>query len=78
MWVETKGRTLEQIDELFDDEKHSDVPDAEDIIAAPTTLRSGPSSKAGGRSWWKALSTFGGDDSESEGLTWNQLKRRTR
>ncbi|KAI1335041.1 hexose transporter [Xylariaceae sp. FL0016] len=26
-WVETKGRTLEEIDELFDGEKHSDVPD---------------------------------------------------
>jgi MFS-type transporter involved in bile tolerance (Atg22 family) len=26
-WVETKGRTLEEMDELFDGEKHSDVPD---------------------------------------------------
>ncbi|KAF2634179.1 hexose transporter [Massarina eburnea CBS 473.64] len=26
-WVETKGRTLEEIDEVFDGVKHSDVPD---------------------------------------------------
>jgi hypothetical protein len=26
-WVETKGKSLEEIDELFDGEKHSDVPD---------------------------------------------------
>ncbi|KAI1080818.1 hexose transporter [Whalleya microplaca] len=26
-WVETKGKTLEEIDELFDGQKHSDVPD---------------------------------------------------
>lgn len=30
-WVETKGKTLEEIDELFDGEKHSDVPDIEVI-----------------------------------------------
>ena len=30
-WVETKGKTLEEIDELFDGVKHSDVPDLEDI-----------------------------------------------
>ncbi|CAK7238137.1 hypothetical protein SEUCBS140593_010363 [Sporothrix eucalyptigena] len=27
VWVETKGKTLEEIDELFDGVKHSDVPD---------------------------------------------------
>ncbi|KAH6667543.1 MFS sugar transporter-like protein [Halenospora varia] len=31
-WVETKGKTLEEIDELFDGEKHSDVPDLEAIM----------------------------------------------
>ena len=30
-WVETKGRTLEEIDALFDREKHSTVPDVEAI-----------------------------------------------
>ena len=30
-WVETKGRTLEEIDALFDREKHSNVPDVEAI-----------------------------------------------
>lgn len=30
-WVETKGKTLEEIDALFEGEKHSDVPDVEDI-----------------------------------------------
>lgn len=28
-WVETKGRTLEEIDALFEGEKHSSVPDVE-------------------------------------------------
>lgn len=31
-WVETKGHTLEEIDEIFDGEKHSDVPDL-DLVA---------------------------------------------
>ena len=26
-WIETKGKTLEEIDGLFDGTKHSDVPD---------------------------------------------------
>ncbi|PQE16382.1 hexose transporter protein [Rutstroemia sp. NJR-2017a BVV2] len=30
-WVETRGRTLEEIDELFDWEKHSHVPNLSDI-----------------------------------------------
>jgi len=30
-WVETKGRTLEEIDALFEGEKHSDVPDVEAV-----------------------------------------------
>lgn len=28
-WVETKGKTLEEIDALFEGEKHSSVPDVE-------------------------------------------------
>ena len=28
-WFETKGKSLEETDELFDGEKHSDVPDLE-------------------------------------------------
>jgi MFS family permease len=31
-WVETKGKTLEEIDELLDGEKHSDGPDLEVIM----------------------------------------------
>lgn len=31
-WVETKGRTLEETDEIFDGVKHSDVPDL-DLVA---------------------------------------------
>jgi len=31
-WVETKGKTLEEIDEVLDGTKHSDVPDLEIII----------------------------------------------
>lgn len=30
-WVETKGKTLEEIDAIFEGEKHSDVPDVEAI-----------------------------------------------
>ncbi|KAF2442364.1 general substrate transporter [Karstenula rhodostoma CBS 690.94] len=30
-WVETRGLTLEEVDKLFDGEKHSDVPDLEAI-----------------------------------------------
>ncbi|KAI1249684.1 hypothetical protein MGN70_009297 [Eutypa lata] len=30
-WVETKGRTLEEIDALFEGEKHSSVPDVEQV-----------------------------------------------
>jgi len=31
-WVETKGKTLEEIDVLFDGEKHSLVPDVEAVV----------------------------------------------
>ncbi|KAJ5662955.1 hypothetical protein N7507_003686 [Penicillium longicatenatum] len=30
-WVETKGKTLEEIDALFEGEKHSSVPDIEKL-----------------------------------------------
>jgi Sugar (and other) transporter len=30
-FVETKGKTLEEIDAIFDGAKHSDVPDLEDL-----------------------------------------------
>lgn len=31
-WVETNGKTVEEIDELFDGTKHSHVPDLETMI----------------------------------------------
>ncbi|KAJ3752005.1 sugar transporter [Lentinula raphanica] len=31
-WIETKGKTLEEIDELIEGKKHTDVPDLEKII----------------------------------------------
>lgn len=31
-WVETKGKTLEEIDEIMDGFKHSEVPDVDDVI----------------------------------------------
>ncbi|KAF8853833.1 MFS sugar transporter-like protein [Acephala macrosclerotiorum] len=37
-WVETKGKTLEEIDELFDGEKHSDAPDLEAIMNGKADL----------------------------------------
>lgn len=30
-WVETKGKTLEEVDALFEGEKHSQVPDVETV-----------------------------------------------
>jgi len=30
-WVETKGRTMEEIDEVFDGEKHSAVPNLKEV-----------------------------------------------
>ena len=30
-WVETKGKTLEEIDAIFEGEKHSDAPDVEAV-----------------------------------------------
>lgn len=30
--METKGKTLEEIDVLFDGEKHSDVPDVDTVL----------------------------------------------
>lgn len=30
-WVETKGKTLEELDEVLDGVKHTDVPDLEKI-----------------------------------------------
>jgi hypothetical protein len=30
-WVETRGLTLEEVDRVFDGEKHSDVPDLKDL-----------------------------------------------
>ncbi|TVY49341.1 Lactose permease [Lachnellula occidentalis] len=30
-WIETKGKTLEEIDAIFEGEKHSSVPDVEDV-----------------------------------------------
>ncbi|KAF2636587.1 general substrate transporter [Massarina eburnea CBS 473.64] len=48
VWVETRGLTLEEVDKLFDGEKHSDAPDLEAVvegkevdvfIAAPDTIK---------------------------------------
>jgi hypothetical protein len=37
-WVETKGRTLEEIDRELDGEKHSDAPDLEDVLSGQATV----------------------------------------
>lgn len=37
-WVETKGKTLEEIDALFEGEKHSSVPDVEQVRKGQATL----------------------------------------
>ncbi|KAH8664190.1 general substrate transporter [Xylariales sp. PMI_506] len=37
-WVETKGKTLEEIDALFEGEKHSSVPDLERVRRGEATI----------------------------------------
>jgi hypothetical protein len=37
-WVETKGKTLEEIDELFEGTKHSDVPNLKDVETGKAAL----------------------------------------
>ena len=37
-WVETKGRTLEEIDAIFEGQKHSSVPDVETVRKGEVTL----------------------------------------
>jgi hypothetical protein len=37
-WVETKGKTLEEIDALFEGHKHSNVPDVELIRKGKATI----------------------------------------
>lgn len=36
--METKGKTLEEIDAIFEGEKHSSVPDIEDIRTGRKTV----------------------------------------
>lgn len=38
-WVETKGKTLEEIDEIMDGKKHSDVPDVDDVTNGKGNLQ---------------------------------------
>ena len=37
-WVETRGKTLEEIDAIFEGHKHSDVPDVELIRTGKVKL----------------------------------------
>jgi beta-galactosidase beta subunit len=37
-WVETKGKTLEEIDAIFEGEKHSSVPDVELVRQGKETI----------------------------------------
>ena len=37
-WVETKGKTLEEIDALFEGHKHSNVPDVEAVRRGTETI----------------------------------------
>jgi hypothetical protein len=37
-WVETKGKTLEEIDAIFEGEKHSNVPDVEAVRRGIVTV----------------------------------------
>jgi len=33
-WIETSGKNLEEINAVFDEKKHSDAPDLEDVRSA--------------------------------------------
>jgi len=37
-WVETKGKTLEELDEVLDGVKHTDVPDLEKIYSGKEAI----------------------------------------
>lgn len=37
-WVETKGKTMEEIDAIFDGEKHSGVPDVGDVVSGKVNV----------------------------------------
>lgn len=37
-WVETKGKTLEEIDAIFEGEKHSSVPDVAEVLHGHKTV----------------------------------------
>ncbi|EOD51880.1 hexose transporter [Neofusicoccum parvum] len=37
-WVETRGKTLEEIDAIFDGHKHTEVPDVEQILHGTATV----------------------------------------
>lgn len=37
-WVETKGKSLEEIDAIFEGEKHSAVPDVEAVRKGEATI----------------------------------------
>jgi hypothetical protein len=37
-WIETKGKTLEEIDAIFEGTKHSDVPDVELVRSGQVQL----------------------------------------
>lgn len=38
-WIETKGKTLEEIDAIFEGEKHSTVPDVEKVRRGEETVK---------------------------------------
>ena len=46
--METKGKTLEEIDAIFEGEKHTNVPDVEQIRTGEATLDEKILSKATG------------------------------
>lgn len=37
-WVETKGKTLEEVDAIFEGQKHSSVPDVENVRRGKATV----------------------------------------
>lgn len=46
-WVETKGKTLEEIDALFEGEKHSQVPDVAAVQRGQATVTAESVAKQG-------------------------------
>lgn len=69
-WVETRGKTLEEIDVLFDRTKHSSVPDVEAVRTGKEALDVGVVEKElENRAFERQASGAGREDGDGKGKT---------